>query len=139
VASGIAVPPPTPRELAAQLLKMVARGDIEVRLLPDRFTTAFSGRPLVSALTRLEAQEGAMLTTRRHSMFRADDLTRMLIAQLDGQHTLDDLVALLERWVADGKLNVKGPENRPADMHAVHVATINTVLANLRDQALLIG
>ena len=130
---------PPAREMAAHLLQMVSRGDIEVRLMPDRFTTAISERPAVSALTRLECQTPGLITSRRHTMFRADDLTRLVTSQLDGTKTTGDLVALLEKLVEDGKLNVKGPENRPVDMHQVHVITVHKMLEQLRTQSLLIG
>ena len=136
-ASGAPISMPPAREMASHLLQMVTRGDIEVRLLPDRFTTVVSERPAVSELTRLECQAGAMITTQRHNMFRADDLTRLITGQLDGTKTRDNLVALLEKMVADGMLNVKGPENRPVDMRSVHAATINKMLEQLRSNAVL--
>ena len=138
-ATGAPIPMPPGREMASHLLQMVTRGDIEVRLLPDRFTTVVSERPAVSPLTRLECQSGAMITTQRHNMFRVDDLTRLIAGQLDGAKTKDNLVALLEKLVADGKLNVKGPEVRPVDMRSVHAATINKMLEQLRSNAVLTG
>lgn len=138
-ATGAPLPMPPAREMASHLLQMVTRGDIEVRLLPDRFTTVVSEKPTVSALTRLECQAGPMLTSQRHNMVRTDDLTRLVTAQLDGTKTRENLVALLEKLVLEGMLSVKGPEDRPADMHQVHAATINKMLEQLRSQAVLTG
>jgi methyltransferase-like protein/SAM-dependent methyltransferase len=138
-ASGNAVPMPSKREMAGYLLQLVARGDIELRLLPDRFANLISDRPMVSPLSRIEAQSGTMITSQRHNMFKVDELTRLVLAQLDGQKTRDNLVDLLEKMVAEGLLNVKGPGDRPIDMRLVHGVTIDKMLDSLRSQAVFIG
>jgi methyltransferase-like protein/ubiquinone/menaquinone biosynthesis C-methylase UbiE len=131
------VPMPPPRELAAHLLQMATRGDIETRLMPHRFTNVLSERPQVSALTRLECKSNPMVTSQKHSMVRLDDLTRLVASHLDGEKTKENLVALLEKLVAEGMLNVKGPSDRPTDMRQVHTATIDKMLEQLRLNALL--
>jgi len=136
-ATSAPVPMPTSREMAAHLLQMATRGDIETRLLPHRFTTVVSERPQVSALSRLECKSNVMITSQKHSMIRLDDLTRLITSHLDGEKTKDNLVALLEKLVAEGLLNVKGPSDQPVDMRQVHAATIDKMLDQLRLNALL--
>jgi len=59
-------------------------------------------RSRVSALTRLEAAQGELLTTARHGGFRLDDdLGRRLIPLLDGTR---DRAALLDALHADAAL-----------------------------------
>lgn len=121
------------------IMQMLVRGDIEYRFFPDRFTTTVSERPTVSSLNRLQAKSGNLLTTQRHSMLNADPLTRLLIQELDGSKTRDDLVAYMGKLAAEGKINVNVKGDAPKDMTAIHRAAVDKVLEQVRRSAVLIA
>jgi SAM-dependent methyltransferase len=80
--------------LAQMLLRAYSGGLLEVHTLPSLFTVSVSERPAASPLAKWQAQEGAMVTTLRHTIGELDDVAdRCLILLLDGTR---DGAALIE-------------------------------------------
>ncbi len=125
--------------VSTNLLQLAVRGDIELRLLPDRFVSEISERPHVSSLTRLQAKQGNILTTLRHALLNADLLTRIVLPALDGERTKEGIAQYIAELAASGKININVQGNNPVDMNAVHVATVDKILEQLRRSAMLVG
>lgn len=121
------------------IMQMLVRGDVEYRFFEDRYTTTISDKPTVSALNRHQAKSGNLLTTQRHTMLNADPLTRLLLTELDGTKTRDDLVAHMGKLAEDGKINVNVKGDAPQDMSKIHGAAVDKVLEQLRRSAVLTG
>lgn len=76
------------------LLRCFAANLVALHVHPPQLSAVAPERPRVSALTRLEAAQGELLTTARHTGVRlGDDLAQRLIALLDGTR---DRAALLD-------------------------------------------
>ncbi len=129
---------PTAHLVTSNLLQMMVRGDIEFRFVPDRFASEVSEFPKTTDLTRLQAATGQALTTQRHSMINLDPLTRLLVQSVDGTKSKADLVQHVANLAKDGKLNISVKGEKPVDLNAVHRATIDKILEQLRKAALLV-
>jgi SAM-dependent methyltransferase len=88
------------RELPAigdMLLRCYATNLVRLHVHPPFVSTAVPERPLVSPLARLEAAEGTMLTTVRHTHHEVeDDLSRRIATLLDGTRDRAALAAALQ-------------------------------------------
>jgi len=123
----------------SNMLPLFVRGDIDLRLLPDRYVVAISDMPKVSSLARLQAKQGSMLTTQRHSMLNADPLTRIILPVIDGTRTREGIGQFIGDLAASGKLNINVKGTSIVDMTAVHKATADKILEQLRRSAMLTG
>lgn len=121
----------------SHLLHMLVRGDISFRYLPDRYARSISQNPGVSGLARLQARDGADVTTRRHLTVVADTLSRIIIQALDGSRTRDDLVQLLADMAAEGKMSVHTHGQVVDDLSSVLRIAVDRNLETLRRAALL--
>lgn len=72
------------RALAAHLLRCFTANLVELHCCPPSFVRKVSGRPLVSAWARMQAERGEMVTNRRHELVPLDPLSRQVIRLLDG-------------------------------------------------------
>ena len=124
--------------VSTNLLQMLVRGDIEFRFVADRFASEIGEHPTTSPLTRLQAAAGQPLTTQRHGMINIDPLTRLIMQSVDGSKSKADLVQHVADLARDGKLNISVKGEQPVDMGAVHRATIDKILEQLRKAALLV-
>jgi methyltransferase-like protein/SAM-dependent methyltransferase len=80
------------------LLAGFACGKVQLHVHLPRFVLQVSERPVASALARLHARNGPLVTNLRHDSVRMDDeLGRELLAALDGTR---DRAALLDHLVA---------------------------------------
>ena len=78
------------------LLRCFAANLVRLHVQPPALSTVAPERPRVSPLARLEAEQGEMLTTTRHTKIRLDDeLGARLIALLDGTRDRAALLAAL--------------------------------------------
>ena len=125
--------------VSTNMMQMMVRGDVEYRALPDRFVSTVSDKPMTTSLARYQAQTGGSVTTQRHGMLGADPLTKIFIQAVDGTRDQAQLAAFIAELVANGKLNVNVKGDAKVDMAAVHTATVNKILEQLRKSALLIG
>jgi SAM-dependent methyltransferase len=84
------------------LLRCYAANLVRLHVAPPQVSVVAPERPRVSALARLEAVQGEMLTTVRHTGIRLDDdLGRRLVALLDGTR---DRAALLDALAPAGAM-----------------------------------
>jgi SAM-dependent methyltransferase len=91
------------------LLRCYAANLVRLHVHPPAVSAVAPARPQVSALARLEAAQGEMLTTVRHTAIRLDDaLGRRLVTLLDGTR---DRTALLDELAPGAAL---GPDELTA-------------------------
>ena len=78
------------------LLRCFAANLVRLHVHPPALSTVAPGKPRVSPLARLEAEQGEMLTTTRHTKIRLDDeIAKQLITLLDGTRDRAALLAAL--------------------------------------------
>lgn len=86
------------------LLRCYAANLVRLHVHPPAVSTVAPPRPRVSALARLEAAQGEMLTTVRHTGLRLDDdLGRRLVTLLDGTRDRAELLEQLQPSAATGR------------------------------------
>jgi methyltransferase-like protein/SAM-dependent methyltransferase len=128
--------------LEALLLKLVTMGVVEVSVAPARCALGVSERPVVSRLARVQAREGDWLATRRHTVYKLDELDRRLVPLLDGSHDLPALLDEVAGQVAGGSLRMVH-EGQPildrARAREVLATIVPARLAALARNGVLIG
>jgi SAM-dependent methyltransferase len=117
--------------LAEALLQAYSAGLLEVNVRPSQFKAEAGDRPVASPLARLQAEDGSMVTTLRHTTEElADDVDRCLVMLLDGSLGRSALLGALRallRWRA-----IPGVEPLTEE-------SLETRLARLAKQALLVA
>jgi len=89
------------------LLRCFAANLVRLHVHPPAVSTVVAEKPRVSALTRLEAARGDMLTTARHTGIRLDDeLGQRLVCLLDGTRDRAALVEELRAGAAMGPVEL---------------------------------
>ncbi len=71
-------------------------------------------------------------------MLNVDPLTRIIISKIDGTRTIPQLMEYVGELASQGKLNISVKGDKQIDMTAVHRATIDKILEQLRKSALLV-
>jgi cyclopropane fatty-acyl-phospholipid synthase-like methyltransferase len=116
---------------------------VELRTQRPSFVTAASQRPVVSPLARLQAQDGAFVTTLRHTSAEVkDDLARRLLALLDGTRDRSMLLSELQASVASrglGREEVKSEPTAQQPALKISLADLEQKLSELARLALLIA
>jgi methyltransferase-like protein/2-polyprenyl-3-methyl-5-hydroxy-6-metoxy-1,4-benzoquinol methylase len=101
-----------------------------------------SDRPRATALTRLAARTGAILTNRRHRQISLPGLDRAVLARLDGEHDRAALIAALTEAVGSGDLVLQQDGQPLTDESAVRTVLeqeLEPALERLAQSALLVG
>jgi methyltransferase-like protein len=85
------------RSLGLSLLRLyVSSRLIELHATPPAFVSSVSDRPVASPLARVQAIESTDVTNLRHEPVRLSDAERVLVAQLDGTRSREDVLALVK-------------------------------------------
>ncbi len=100
-------------------------------------------RPVASPVVRCEARRGTWLTNARHERVRVDEMDRILVTLLDGQHDRPALTdCLMEGPVKDGRLQAEAegqPVTDPAAVRDLVSAELENRLRFLALASLLVG
>jgi len=116
--------------LAGALLQAYSAGLLEVNVRPGQFKAEAGDRPVASPLARLQAEDGSMVTTLRHTTQElADDVDRCLVLLLDGSLGRSALLGALRDFLRSRAI----PRVEP-----VTAESLETRLARLAKQALLV-
>jgi hypothetical protein len=78
----------------------VVRADVE----PGPTLVELEGTPVIERLVRYAAQGEHPVVGNRHNMIELDDVDRLLLPLLDGEHDLYDLARLLEVRLGEGPI-----------------------------------
>ncbi len=89
-----------------RLLRLWIVGLVELRAEPPQVASRLSARPIASPLARLQLKKGAQsVTSQRHiDLVLADEITRALVAALDGTSTVPELANQLFAKLQTGEL-----------------------------------
>jgi methyltransferase-like protein len=94
-------------ELGTDLLRFYVNNLIELRSRPPCFTVDPGLRPLASRTSRIQAQQGYVVTTLRHGCYRLNDFQRCVLPYLDGQHDRGAIHERLWKLVKDNVLVIQ--------------------------------
>jgi methyltransferase-like protein/SAM-dependent methyltransferase len=130
--------------LAANLLKAFtySLSLVEFHGYTPTFVTSASERPVASALARYQARESDRVANLRHERVHLDPLGRYILPHLDGRHTREDLLALLDDLIAKGALRLRGEGDEAPSMETLRrriQEELDHALAWLARAALLVG
>ena len=80
-------------ELAELVMRLFSQSFAEVLAFQPPLTSTVTERPRASRLARYQAHHCRILSSQRHEMVQlSDSQGREVVARLDGQHTIDDIV-----------------------------------------------
>lgn len=99
--------------LGQVLLTLFQQGLAELHLGAPGFVTKLSIRPMVSALARVQIQEGLEVTNLRHERVLLPDVFRQIAQYCDGSQDKAQLVASLEHAVKQGVLKMREGKEFP--------------------------
>jgi methyltransferase-like protein len=88
-------------QLATRLLRCYTLGIVELSLGPPRLVARVSERPIASPYARLRAREGSKVVNMKLESTVLDELARLVLQNLDGQHDRAALVALVQARLKD--------------------------------------
>jgi methyltransferase-like protein len=120
-------------DLATAMLQCATAGLISLHSRASTLTTRISERPVASGLARFTAQRQPVVSNLRHSFVELSDLERFVLIGLDGRQTRADLVAAVQRAIADGQLASSRQQIADQDLGAA----IDACLAKFATVALL--
>jgi methyltransferase-like protein/SAM-dependent methyltransferase len=102
--------------LAANLLQAYGCSDnlVELHVCPHHFVLEISDRPVASPVARFQAQNGTLVTNMRHERIELSGTIHRLLSYLDGSRDRAALLGLLERWAAEGVIQLR-QEEKPAE------------------------
>ncbi len=94
--------------LHQELFNLFCVNGIQLHTLPFQFASEISDMPTATSLARYQANQGQQkLTNLSCKSIEIDELCRLLIPHLDGQHSQEDLIHLFLQQVAQGELTVQ--------------------------------
>ncbi len=132
--------------LAEELLRLYVDNVIELVAYTPAFVTEISAYPVASPLARWQLKNGKIMANLQCKTGEVDGLTAFLFPHLDGEHTIDDLIAILNEQVQQGKLQVQIDESKlPAGetkaqaIQATLTNAVKNILADVAKNALLIA
>lgn len=127
--------------VAGLVLELFAKDLVELRVCPLRYAAAVPERPVVSPLARLQAEQGAIVTSLTHSLTQLSDLGRFLAQRLDGTLDRVQLQRQLRELVENGELVVDTAATAADDPKALDKLLeqiLESELQSLADSALLL-
>jgi methyltransferase-like protein/cyclopropane fatty-acyl-phospholipid synthase-like methyltransferase len=124
------------RVLATSLLRAYAGTLVEFHILPPRFMSQPSTRPIASPLVRLQARGGKRVTNLRHENISIEGgIDRHLLQLLDGSRDRTALLDDLSRLVETGTLTVQKDGEPVTDLETAW----QIIAAELEDKLVEIG
>jgi methyltransferase-like protein/precorrin-6B methylase 2 len=132
--------------LAEELLALYIDNVIELMAYMPAFVTEIGEYPVSSPLARWQLRNNKPMANLQCKTGELDGLTAHILLHLDGQHSKDDLVNILNEQVKQGKLQVQVDESKLQSgqtkeqaIHQILVTAIDNILANIAKSALLIA
>ncbi|HWB08770.1 MAG TPA: class I SAM-dependent methyltransferase [Pirellulales bacterium] len=97
-----------PTVLKEPLLRCALIGLVGLHLHPRSEVAEVSERPRASPLARLQAKEGANVTTLRHRRLALNEFDRQVLLRLDGRQTHAELLQALSASADSGEISFAG-------------------------------
>ncbi|MGE0384757.1 MAG: methyltransferase regulatory domain-containing protein [Gammaproteobacteria bacterium] len=124
------------------ILNCYSAGLLDLRLQPDRFTTAVSQRPVTSTLVRHQAARGRVATNLRHDSVALGPFDAVLLPLLDGSRDRAALIDALSAAIADGRLVMHRNEDKvtdPDEVRGLTAQALEVALSQLAAKMLLVA
>ena len=120
-------------ELAELMMKLFMQSFTELHTFQPALINHVEERPRATRLARYQARNCRVLSSQKHQMIRPEDpQTREVVARLDGEHTVADLVAALLPLVDENTLaQLDDPE-------AALEANIRLILSKMAAEGVLV-
>ena len=90
--------------LAEPLIRCFETGQVELSVLPSSFTTTVTDCPRSTAYARHQAEATSHVTSRRHTTVELSDLQRLVLHQLDGSRTREQITDALIDMAKNGQV-----------------------------------
>jgi len=94
-------------QLLVDFMTLLTSGNMEASYAARHIAVTPSEYPRASELARVQAQQGDVVTTRRHEQVQLEPLSRGVLMQLDGQHDRSMLCSWLRSSTASGELTIQ--------------------------------
>jgi methyltransferase-like protein/cyclopropane fatty-acyl-phospholipid synthase-like methyltransferase len=132
------------RVLGEMLLRAYAGSMVEFTIAAPQMITHVSKRPVASPLARLQSGEGVEVINLRHFNLRVeDDLSRYLLARLDGSRDvnalLEEVLTLIRSGNAALEKDGRTVPHAPAAGHEYLRSRINAALGEFAEMGLLVA
>lgn len=130
-----------PEVLPDLLWSLYWSGVVELHAFPPSCTSVPGDYPRASPLARRQAAAGPYVTTQRRRVIKLDDpIALFLLPWLDGTRDRAALVRLLDREIANGRLDLSDgrPLLEPHKLPAVLQAVVERHLRKMAEYALLV-
>jgi methyltransferase-like protein len=105
----------TESTIADLLLAASTTDGVELHGDKGNYTRTVEDRPVVSPLARYQAIEEDSVFSLRHTSFNVDPFSRILLTNLDGSRTAEDIVPFVVEAVEDGSLMISEGMSIPED------------------------
>jgi len=129
-----------PDVVASAMMQGYMAGLIAICLHPPRRVTEGGPRPMVSALARLQAAQGAQLTNTSHQTVTLDPLSKRIVRRLDGKHDRPALMESVREAIAAGEVVVKKGDRKVTNPDAETLANVlDRALGSIAEAGLLEG
>ena len=124
------------RRLGETLLRCLSAEVVDATFEPPSIASDIPELPRASAYARLQAESDQTATSLRHESFAASSIALFILPHLDGAHSREDLVSLVETALAAGKITIEGSELAADERAGAFVAA---ALEELRRAGVLLG
>lgn len=124
------------RALAIHLLQCYLHNLLNLHVSPPAISREPGEYPTASAWTRLQARGSEPITDLWHNLKQVDDFSRFILRYLNGRRNRDDLLALLEKKIKRGQIQVELKHSQPQSRQLV--AALDQSLEQLAAAGLLL-
>ena len=127
-------------DFAKELLILFQKGQIELHIAPEKFSSILGEKPKVSQLAVLQAKTQDWVTSLKQEYTLLTDFEKSLLPFLDGEHTKDDLITAIKNLIDNQDLNIKDEfksEANEAELKDVISDGIDEALHHLYESALI--
>ncbi|MCA9246296.1 MAG: class I SAM-dependent methyltransferase [Planctomycetales bacterium] len=124
------------------MIRCYTAGMIELSVGSIEFVQSLSERPIASGYARRQARKFRFATSRRQEVIPLNDVDRLVLGHLDGEHSDVDLANLLSDLLSKGQLSLKSSQSSETSSDEIRDNLPNLVNASLEKiagNALLVG
>ncbi len=130
------------------LISLALAGVLSLHADSDPYTTEISAQPRACDYIRYQASSGHnIISTCKHTTRRVNEFDRIVLGALDGDHGRDDLLAIMEKAIDQGRITLNKTEKNTKTNSAKNKRTrkqlirkaINTALQDYANDGCLVG
>ncbi|MBI1281981.1 MAG: methyltransferase domain-containing protein [Anaerolineaceae bacterium] len=125
--------------LAGNLLKAFSYSDklMQFHSFAPQMTTTVSERPLATELARFQALRGTVVVNLLHLQTDINNFTRLVLTNLDGDNTYDELLDFLVKLAQAGEINLPSTDQIPKTPEEIRQSLAGQLDATLQRLASL--